>query len=161
MPDRGTFWAAPIDTTSATITAEGLHISILPRQNYLLVSGNLAAFAAVAGTPAGAFSLARGRILVPASLPEGLACGWDARGFAVSDATALYQTVRVDGDAARALLARGTVSDPDEASGSQAHVFAGQRLIIRPDGAGYLVLVEAPLLQWLWSWLTAACAAMN
>lgn len=161
MPDRGTFWTAPVDTATAVITGEGLHIAPVPARPLVLASGDLAAFAEVAGDLSTAIPLARGRILWPAQLPEGLAWGWDTRGFALSDATALYQAVHVGGDQARALIARGMDADPDQTGGSAAFAFAGQKLVIRPEGDGYLLLVEAPLFQWLWSWLNAATAAMS
>ncbi len=68
--------------------------------------------------------------------------GWNAKGFAVSEASNLYTSLDITGLGARMVLAQGTGVDLDTPSRSAAVMFGGHIALLVRYREGYRLLVE-------------------
>lgn len=168
MRDLTSSWPQVPDWRTARLDRPDLGIRTLPVATQHLVSGNLAGFAAKAGLPdegAGAFAetrgdryalrIARDRMLVVDGPADSLDGGWHEDGYAVTDVSALYHVIEIEGDGIDALIGEATAMDPAAQSPSAMILFAGQQAIVYRHNGGLRVHIERGFAPYLWQWLEA------
>lgn len=148
---------APMPEVGSEITKAGVTARTVDGPEHSLVSGDLAAFSRISGIELSAtLRLARDRILVPGR--TGLAPGWHAEGFALSDLSAGLAMIELSGPGLASLVAKATTADLKATGPSQTISFAGIPVVLDPKGETLGLHVERGLLAYLWTWLAAALA---
>lgn len=148
MLDCLTRWDNDDDWPGGSLASGAIETRRVALPGQYLVSGNLAAFAAVSGMdPQGAgalglvtgeaytIRLARDRILFAGSLPPGLVEGWNAAGFAISLVSSAYAVIEFTGLGLSNLLAAATALDRAAPGPSAAISFAGLPAILYCHGS--------------------------
>lgn len=167
MKDRGTFWEASPDWTSAAIERDGWSARPVLGLSRVMVSGNLdAALAEVApGTasvglwqiaqgPVQAVRIARDRLLLVSERKLAAKPGWSDAGFAASIVDDAWATLEISGEDLRELVAEMTLTDLDQDSPSAATLACGLMVLMhRTRGDTARIHLEAPLATTLWHWL--------
>lgn len=168
MRDLTASWPPVSDWRTARLDSPDFTVRTLPVTAQHLVSGNLAAFATRADLPdegAGAFAetngeryglrVARDRMLVVDAPAEAVDGGWHEDGYAVTDVSAMYHVLEVDGEGIDALIGEATSMDPAAQSPSAMTLFAGQQAIVYYHQGRLRVHIERGFAPYLWQWLEA------
>jgi len=168
MRDLTPNWPPVPDWRTARLDSLDIGVRTLPVTAQHLVSGNLAVFAARAGLRdqgAGAFAetageryalrVARDRMLVVNGLADALDGGWHEDGYAVTDVSAMYHVLEIEGAGMDALIGEATAMDPAAQSPSAMVMFAGQQAVVYRHEGRLRVHVERGFAPYLWQWLEA------
>jgi heterotetrameric sarcosine oxidase gamma subunit len=170
MPDRGKFWPAVPDWSSAGIHQPRLGIGVARAQAIWLVSGDLAKFQAQHGvdcigprdTISGAryaLRLAPDRLLFVGNAGAQATAGW-SDGVAITDVSDGFLLFDVTGPAALEVVAMGAdydfTSRPALPMESAAMLFAGLKVSVVRIAGGWRLHVERPYAAALWHWLEYA-----
>lgn len=169
MPDRGKFWPAVPDWSTAGIRRPGLEIAVARAESVWLVSGDLAKFLAQhhGGAALGPRDTIAGGLYAVRLAPDRLlsvgasqvASGW-SDGVAATDVSDGYLLVDVTGAAAVDVMAMGAEYDfaakPALPAESAAMLFAGLKVSVARIAGGWRLHVERPYAAALWHWLEYA-----
>lgn len=174
MRDLAKKWPVAPDWLNAAIEVPGLKIRPVTGLHQRLVSGDLGAWAQASGfdgTAVGAFGpaegirysirVARDRVLAVSTTPIGMATGWFAQGFAVTEISAGLQVFEVEGAALDAFIARATTLDPNQPSASAALSFAGISAFVYRHEGKLRIHVDRGLAAYLWTWMEKACGNIH
>lgn len=173
MPDRGKFWPAVPDWSTAGIRRPGLDIAVARADAIWLVSGDLAKFlgqhhgggACIGprGTIAGeryALSLAPDRLLFVSNVGPQATLGWSNEGIATTDVSDGILLFDITGPVAPDVMAMGAeydfASKPALPAESAAMLFAGLKVSVARIAGGWRLHVERPYAAALWHWLEHA-----
>lgn len=173
MVDHAETWDAIPDWTTARLSGKDVAVRSIELPDQALVSGDLAAFARIAGMDAqgaGALGrvegnaytirLARDRLLVVGSPPETIVDGWNEAGFAVTPMGGAYHVFALSGEGCSMLLSQATTLNPDDPGPSATVGFGGIPAMLYRHGpsAEFRLHVERGLAVYLWRWLQTALA---
>ena len=167
LPDAMAKWTPAPDWSAARLKRADWRASPVDGLIQLLVSGDLeAAFATLSPPPAstGLWEIARGslvavrigrdRALLASRAAIDLPRGWQAGGWAATDASDAYQIFDIEGPALRQIVAEATSADVEAGSRSAAIQFASvPALLYRTAEDCARLHVEAALAPYVWRWL--------
>lgn len=166
MRDLAQKWTPMPEWREAVIEASGLTVRSRTNLDQYLISGDLGAWSAVSGLPAGgaeafgdaagdrySVQLARDRLLVVSAAPLGVEDGWHEQGFGMTAISAGLHVFEAEGPAVPGLIARATPLDPRTGSASAAMAFGGVSAVVYRHGGMLRIHVERGLAAYLWSWM--------
>ena len=170
MRDRGRFWSAVPDWTSAQIERDGWSVRRIHGLGQTLVSGDVQMALdrlVPGGAQVGLWGLTdtdrmviriardRGLLVTPETLE--IEPGWSVAGFVATPCDDAYAIFEISGDAMHQVVCEATATDVELGSPSAALLFAGvPAMLYRTAPRAARLHIESPLAAYIWTWLQGA-----
>ena len=166
MRDRGKFWR-PAPERAASFSGIGFEARCVTELGQTLVSGDLGAAVealapgaqevglwTIAAASTYSVRLSRDRALLVTPAPLAVSSGW-ADGYVATPCDDAYAVMDLKGEELASIIAEATSADLATGSRSASVLFAGVPVFLyRTAEDAARLHVEAPLLAYLWEWLT-------